>query len=193
MNLNPKCGSRPRALVTWRSRNKNKMLALQVGTASGAVALAGQGRAGQVPPWDSGVFLPQPSFLWKWGAALAGSAHLVPTLNEGVLGQKLQRTSSRRWALPTAPRGGPSDVPPTEPAAPTKPSKKGTFRNTRRHVVESWEKRRAVRPGPSMPTPPRTRTRGSLAGAKPVALRSAAPSEDSQGPAPRLSPGGPVE
>ena len=42
--------------------------------------------------------------------------------------------------------------------------------------------RRAVRaPGSSMPTPPELGHRGALQGAKPVTLRSAAPSEDSQG------------
>ena len=44
--------------------------------------------------------------------------------------------------------------------------------------------RRAVRaPGPSMPTPPELRHQGALRGAKPVTLRWAASSEDSQGPA----------
>ena len=95
-------------------------------------------------------------------------APLICPSKRGCPWSEAQRTSSHRWAVPAAPQG-PSDVPPTR--AQHQP-----------RVVGPGRGHRAVRaPGPSMPTPPELGHRGALQGAKPVTLRSAAPSEDSQG------------
>lgn len=101
-------------------------------------------------------------------------------LNGGVLGQK-PRGQVRIDGLSPLLRRVPLTFLQPEHST-NQAEQEGHLQEHQEHVVGPGRGRRAVRaPGSSMPTPPELGHRGALQGAKPVTLRSAAPSEDSQG------------